>query len=567
MAQIGIKLSADWFRSDIASRQVQQQVVWQSFEQSAGFCCYELAQWQLYVWGDVAQRSQDPLIIQALVQQQPLSIFGRSWIAIHRNTAQLQGATDQLGIFPILLQQNATDWLVCSDRPMLTQLSGNAPTLSADAMRQLLCFGQILDQQSILQGAQHLAAARHFILQNNQLTVKSLEQRKPLCESHPSNFEQALEAVVETVRLSLHHAVNPMLSLSGGLDSRLIFAACLAIGKKIPALCYGEAHSDDVRIAKQLAQVGAIPLFTGYKQNLEPCWQVSKRISQIGLGEVPMHHAHALVNGSLLEQTQHSTVLTGTGAEAYRAFYYDRGMPGFEFFDMPCLHNLCWPRIQRYIREEFFKLATPMFAIVPQLEMMVRPVFEATLASQLQQDVDCARAADQFYLDVRVCRMVVAGQQLLDPFYQRSHPFLAPEVLSAIGNLPAHYKVSSRFHRQAIMRLAPQLGQIPWDKTGLPLTVGLPLANRYPGLMRYVGRPARYGKQAIPMFSQFNSQQLPYEHVLDCILRYIGIEDEKLRRRQIWQLLQSKVLPHVKGLTEVWSHLLTEQPASLGARP
>ncbi len=566
MAQIGIKISAEWFQSDIVNRPSHQQVVWQSFEQTAGFCCYELAQWQLFVWGDAAQRSMDAMIIQGVVQQQPVTVFGRSWIAIHRHITHLQGATDQLGVFPILLQQCQTDWLICSDRPMLSKLLGGPPTLSADSMRQMLCFGQILDDQSIIQGAHHLAAAQHFALQHNRVVVTALAQRKPLSETRMSNFDQALEAVVEAVRASLHHAVNPMLSLSGGVDSRLIYAACLAIGKKIPALCYGEANSDDVKIATQLAEVGAIPLFTGHAQDLEPCWQVSKRVSSVGLGEVPMHHAHALVNASLLAQTQNSTVITGTGAEAYRAFYYDRGMPGFELLDIPCLHNLWWPRIQRYIREEFFKLASEMFAIVPQLESMVRPTFETMLTSRLQSNVDCAKAADQFYLDVRVCRMVVAGQQLLDPYYQRSHPFLAPEVLSTLGNLPAYYKVSSRFHRQAIIRLAPQLAQIPWDKTGLPLASGLPMACRYPGLMRYIGKPAHYGKQAIPMFSQFHSGQLPYEHVLDSILSYIGIEDKKMRRRQIWQLLQSRALPHVKGLTEVWSHLLTEAPAVRGGR-
>jgi len=561
MAQFGIKLQIDGVESCVVTPTAPQ-VCWHSFEQQAGFCCYQLADWQLFVWGDCAMRSHDSLIIQALVLQQPIAIFGRSWVALHRQHPSVQGATDQLGLFPLLLLQQQQQYYICSDRHILTQLLGHTPTLCREAMQQLLCFGQILDDRSIIQDAVHLDAARYFSLQNGQLEMQTLPRRQPLCETHNSTVPQAIEAFVEAVRQSLHHAVNPMLSLSGGLDSRLILAATLALGRKLPALSYGQPDSADSSIARQLAACADLSLFTG--RDIGNVWQISRRISQIGVGEVPLHHAHALVDDNLLAQTKDSTLLTGTGAEAFRAFYYDRGMPGFEFFDQHWLQPYCWPLIQRYIREEFFRVAGHIFRAIPQLESRLMPIFEQKLSSLLNPDLDCARAADQFYLDVRVRRMVVAGQQLLDPYYQRSHPFLAPDVLRTLGGLPARYKVASRFHREAISKLAPKLAAIPWDKTGQPLLQGLTFADRYPGLARRFGLSARYGKHSGPMFDYQHSGHLPYEHVLDRVLSYIGIDDEKERRQHIWQLLDSKALLHVKGLAEVWSHLLPQQPQYAG---
>lgn len=565
MAQFGIRLECEWFTADSNIRGALQQINANSFEYEAGLCKYELADWQLYVWGDPARRNQDALIIEYLIQQKAMSVFGRSWVALSKNGPIIQGATDQLGLFPILVHELKDNWCICSDRNMLLALSGEVPKLNATAMQHLLCFGQILDSSSIIEGASHLAAARYFVLENAELKLHQLPRQQPLCDSQPTNFEQAVEAFVESVRESLQNAVNPILSLSGGLDSRLILAACQALNKKLPALCYGNGYSDDVRIAKQLATLAKIPLFIGKSPTQEDNWQTTKRISLIGLGEVPTHHAHALMDPALLEQTRDRTVLTGTGAEAFRAFYYDRGMPGFELFDQRWLRKLCLPRIQRYIREEFFRLAQPVFRILPQLEQRLLPLFEQTLQFNLKQDIDCARAADQFYLDIRVCRMVVAGQQLLDPFYQRSHPFLSPQVLATVGNLPATFKIGSTFHRQAIIRLSPKLADISWDKTGRPLRQGLPISERYPGLMRYVGHKGIYGKRAAPMFDHAKNGHLPYAHVLDRILTQIGCSDEKQRQQQIWQLLQSTALPHIKGLTEVWSHLLSARQQQQGA--
>lgn len=562
MAQLGIKLDERWFELTDPARHQYLDIRWQSFEQEAGFCQYQLADWQVFVWGDCAMRSNDALILQELAQYQKVSVFGRSWLAIHRHKALIEGGTDQLGLFPVLLSKQQHHWYLCSDRQMFHQLFGKAPQLSGKAMQQMLCFGQILDDSSIVEGMLHLSAARHFRLYNAELSLHSMVHFQPLCEGRSSNFELALESFVESVRQSMHYAVNPLISLSGGLDSRLILAACLALGKKPAALCYGNPQSDDHAIARQIAAQHGLPLFTGSDIRPADAWQTSRRISFIGLGEVPMHHAHALVDNNLLAQTRDSTLLTGTGAEAYRAFYYDRGMPGFELFDCDYLHTLSFPRIQRYIREEFFRIARPVFNALPELEASLLPLFEQKLASKLNMQVDSARAADQFYLDVRVSRMVVAGQQLLDPYYQRCHPFLAPDVLSTLGALPARYKVASRFHRMAIQRLAPSLGDIPWDKTGLPLKRGLSLSARYPGLARYIGGQAHYGKQSTPMFDYARVGHMPYEHVLDHILKVIGVDNEQTRRVQIWRLMQSKALLHIKGLTEVWSHLLPNHTIS-----
>lgn len=561
MAQFGLKLPLTWFSSLWQKTSINVDEIPQWFDEGHATRHYALADWQVYVWGDSAMMGHDCAILTGLIEHQPQSVFGRSWIAINQSQQCLLAATDQLGLFPILAYQTEGYYYLSSDRHLLHRMLGKLPALSTHAMRQLLCYGQILDQTSIIEHATHFSGCRLIKLKKGLLEAQELSKVRLFATERQSTPKQAIEAFVESVRACLHHADTPLLSLSGGLDSRLILAACQALGQKVPALCYGESQSQDVLIAKLLAKQSGIPLFVGREVQTDRAWQTSRRVSMVGLGEVPLHHAHALLDEDLINQTQSRTIITGTGAEAFRAFYYDRGMPGFELFDQPWLQRFSRPRIYRYITEEFHRLAGPLFRVFPEFELQLQPLFQQKLAQEFDQSLDSARAADQFYLDVRVSRMVVAGQQLLDPYYHRTHPFLAPDVLKTLGSLPARWKVGSAFHRYAIGQLAPQLAEIPWDKTGLPLSHGLPLKNRYPGLINKLGGQGLYGKQAKPMFDYQKFGHRPYEHVLDRVLAYLGCGDDKQRQQQIWQLFQSNAFLHVKGLADVWSHLIPSKEA------
>jgi len=462
---------------------------------------------EVVCWGDPAQSSDDSNIIQALLTGRKHQSWGRSWIAYNHFRRCLYTQTDTVGTFPVYMHKQDNSVTLASSRAGLLEHSPSL-MLNPSVMRELVAFGQALDDRSIFKNVVQLPGRSQLLIDTKGHIHRQTEDA-PILGHWKTKFEDGLEAFVEGIRTQVKLNPNVLVSLSGGLDSRLILAAVLAVGGKPTGLTYGDPRSTDVRIAKQLAQSCGIPLFTGKPLETEDCWKTFQRVAQLGSGEVPVHHAHAIMDSELLEQTAGRTLLTGTGAETYRAFYFDRGAPGFSLMALDQLRTKLMPKAKRYVIEEFSKTATPFFDIAPQY----RESLLAKLDQRLNQVAShCSNAAtflDNVYLKHRVGRMVIAGQQMLDKTYFRSHPFLTKDALFYIGHLPVQYKLGSTFHRQAITRLSPKLASITWDKTGNSLANGLPIQHRYPALAARFGVNT-WGKQSTPMFDyQSLLRQLP----------------------------------------------------------
>jgi len=143
------------------------------------------------------------------------------------------------------------------------------------------------------------------------------------------------------------------------------------------------------------------------------------------------------------------SLVTGTGAETYRAFYYDRGMPGFSLFDFKALNTWTIPRIKRYIKEELIKQTHPILASLISESTFLNRI-ESVFENSINAGLPATKQADIFFLTARCQRMVVAGQQLLDSYYSRMHPFLNDDAVNTMLNLPAGLKLHSKFHRKFI---------------------------------------------------------------------------------------------------------------------
>lgn len=510
------------------------------------------AHWQVICWGDPANRGSDTAIVENVLNGQTPSYWGRSWLAFNNTTKNVIGATDHLGLFPIFIYQDAHQTLFTSQRRGLLTADIDL-ALNPASMRSLTAFGQLFGNASLFNNTQQLAGRSQFHWTAHDGLKLQTEQR-PLLGEWQSNFDSALEAFVEAVRSCLDRQPQVIVSLSGGLDSRLILAAAQSLGKKVTGLSYGHPNSADVKIARALAEAADIPLFSVREQSNAIDWTFVHRVAQLGGGEVALHHAHAVMNPQLLEQTAEFNLLTGTGAETTRAFYYDRGMPGYSLFGQPWLNKQLMPRAKRYIEQEFLKTAEAFFNFAPSWQASLRAELHEYIEQQAEYFQTPALFLDNFYLQHRVPRMVGAGQQLLDQHYLRSHPFLQKDALFHMAHLPVRYKLGSQFHRQAIEKLAPKLAQIQWDKTARPLNQGLSFARRYPALTARFKRND-WGKASQPMFN--------YQQFLDALptdaltntLTAMQCDPQNLSAAALTQLAQHQ---NLRSFSSVWSTLIEQ---------
>lgn len=507
--------------------------------------------YDIVCWGDPAAATEDTHIANSIVRGTGSYHWGRSWIAVNTFNKTVKGCTDAIGGFPILIRSLDTGFAASNSRRIfLHGESGNH--LNPQAMRELLAFGQVLDNNSILKGVTHLPG-RTRLLSNKLGQWSSNTKTTPMIGNVETRFDDALDALVESVRKSVQRNINVAVSLSGGLDSRLLLAAVLAVGGKPTGLTYGNANSADVQIAKQLAAAANIPLFTSKPIADDKHWETFQQVARHGCGEVPVQHAHAIIDPALLQLTRNKTLITGTGAETLRAFYYDRGMPGYSILGSKRMRTALMPHARRYIVAEFMKTGQPFFDLFPMLAEPLSNKLAATVDSATDLETSPANVLDNFYLQKRVPRMVCAGQQMLDSWYFRSHPFLDKDVLAYAGHLPVRYRLHSRFHRQAIEKLNPKLARINWDKTNQPLNKGLSVGRRYPALANKLGLNY-WGKASAPMYDYQNMlNKLP----LNALIRTFenaGVDGDYVKSN-IERILAASNSTHLLGFSAVWSYL------------
>lgn len=498
------------------------------------------------IWGDPAQATQDAAIVAAVRERRFQAEWGRSWIHYCKVSNTLNAAVDQLGLFPILIKRENAGVILSSHRRLLLQSQSKPLKFNSDGILQMLAFGQCLDDTSILQDVTHPRGGSLIRISSTGKTT--VEQPAPLLLAGRSkaSLDDGIESFVAATGDCLMGGDDPLVSISGGLDSRLILAACLQLKRKPTLLCYGHADSADMRIARDIAAKFSLPLLQAEpKAYFDRQW--ADRVAYNGGAEVPFQHGHSLMSAALLQQTRGRRLLTGTGAETFRAFYYDRGMPGFEMLGLRRLNAFWRERALRYACEEFGKLANPFYEAFPALADPLKSALDATIQNYMQTDMDCAHSLDSLYLGERVRRMVVAGQQLLDAYYVRTHPFLARDVVNTLSGLPVHYRLGSRFHREAIARLNPALADIEWDKTQRPLRNGLRWHERYPGLASRLGVHAPWGKQGAALLDAASLMGGVSSATLLPCLANAGLSDLEIQKG-LAHWLQSGAAVHARGM-------------------
>ena len=530
----------EWFQANITD-----------FNTSLASTCHSTHLFDIYIWGDVAYRNQDRQITADLLNGLKKCYTGRSWVLINKETRIVYAASDEFGTFPLLVYQHQQLTIIASSRTALINCLEDNVEFNQTALRNLLALGQLFNNDCIIKHTQHFTGESliKVNLNNHTLEKQKIQAQYVKCLNKTTKYSHAKDAFIEAVRNCFKNDSNPLVSLSGGLDSRAILSACDVLNLKPEGLCYGEVNSTDVQYAIKLANACNLKLFHSKSSTTHFDTQTIKRITQASIGEVPFHHAHALIDNQLLDQTQGRTIITGTGAETYRAFYYDRGMPGFRFFGQSSLNKYTVPRIERYISEELTKQTWPIAQLLLKGSVSMEKTLNDFIKEHICKYVDAAKQADQFYLKARCQRMVVAGQQLLDSYYNRTHPFLNDEVVCTMLNLPAKYKLHSAFHRKLISDLSPKLAALPWDKTHKPLNRGLTFGQKYPGLLSRFGLNGHFGKRSKPMY-QYDYSEVS-QSVLLATVNLLGLDD-KDKAALISQIRQYKLENYIIGFGLVW---------------
>jgi asparagine synthase (glutamine-hydrolysing) len=285
----------------------------------------------------------------------------------------------------------------------------------------------------------------------------------------PATPEAALNTLNADVA-ALSAVRQPVLSMSGGFDSRLLLSSMLRQGIRPRLLTLGFADSDDYVVASQIARDLSLEQ---ERIELEAAdfLQHAERIAQLTNGCKPAFHWHTYLYARKSSMTADDLHFIGSNGEFARSFLLDKGIAG----------QLAGAIAPATVLRKFWsaKLRSPFTG--DEVRQFSEP-----LAARLNDkaDIVARRSAlcpggllpglDIFYLRQRVRQFIANGIKLYADTSHPITPMLHLDWTRQVWNLPRKWKFGSNWHRFGIVRNYPKLADYPLEAGGQPMEKAAP---------------------------------------------------------------------------------------------
>lgn len=348
--------------------------------------------------------------------------------------------TDRFGFRFLYLARTSNGIAWGSETKAFLTLPGFDRTIDPVAVQQFLSIGYLLADRTLLAGARMVPPASVLSWRDGELTTHRYWHWSEIPARDVALNDAGAEELAEILEGALSAACAPPgrvgLTLSGGLDSRAILAqAERSIGSGVPAVTFGEPHSDDVALASRVARVAHARhsvVQIGTANWLEP------RLAGVWMtdGHLDLMHMHGIEARDAL-RSEMDVAINGFAGDI---------VLGGGFMDPARSDSGLDPtHIARLLRLP-----------VDQLEGIER--------------FTGLRHSDYYMLENRLRRFTGAGLHLAQSSVEQRRPFFDPRLVDFAYGLPDDVRRRSRLYKRALLRQYPDFFRtIPWQKTGVTI--------------------------------------------------------------------------------------------------
>lgn len=363
------------------------------------------------------------------------------------------------------------------------------------AINCLAILDLIAGDDSLHKDVKKVPFASILIYRNGKLTIEKdpfwktsfSKAIEPSIKKSMHNTSQTLERIFNEMSMDF-----PALSLSAGLDSRLVLAYMLKRGIKPLVITAGWSRSTDVKIAKKIAsyfelQHRIVELAPG------DYFQHAKKIVQITNGSKPPAHWHTyiyLYKAGLPEQCIH---YAGVNGEFARNFYFDKGIVAMLADRVP--FNLF--RVFHWFRHTVRKTEKITgYDEIPEINGPAEFIDVPRYLELLTQDIPgFLNRLDYYFATQTVRNFIGNGLALYRAVAPTQSAFLDSRWIRDVITMPRKCKLGSYFHRQAINAYLPKLMEFPIDEHEKPISLK-------PELFYWMNRKKMIGYSAYPEFEE-----------------------------------------------------------------
>lgn len=316
-----------------------------------------------------------------------------------------------------------------------------------------LCEQEYLTMNRTMHKSIKKVPAGSILTFRNKLVIRTtnLLDTIPIRDANPLDAIQILNE--ETARLM---GDQPVLSLSGGFDSRLILSSMLKQGIHPRILTLGNEGTSDMEVAKSIISDFSLEHLR-VNLDVEDLLKHGQHIARITNGAKPACHWHTYIYPKKAGMTKDHSFFVGTLGEFARSYYFDKGFlsllnEGFTSFSQRRLWYLRLLRHRTFSENETKSLCDSLSSQVSSNGIIKRAFRNAKLSKG-----DFMAGNTRFYLEQRVAHFYANGISMYNDTTLWRSPFHNIDWLRIIWCLSDQWKLGSNWHRLAIEKNYPKL--------------------------------------------------------------------------------------------------------------
>jgi len=387
-----------------------------------------------------------------------------------QQTGGLQLVTDRFGLRPLYCYERPDEVVFAGEVKAILAVGGDF-RVDPVSVQEFFSFGQFLEDRTWVGGVRLLPPASVTTLGPNSIETRTYwawDRVQPRPDS--MDVEDAVDEMGRVWIQAVERRVDERrigLLLSGGLDSRAVLASIPERVEQLPCVTFGVEGCEDHRIAARVAAIrGAQHHFIPISQDnwlvprLEAVWWTD--------GGIGIHHLHGIVVVDLLRRT-------GLFDINMHAFAGDLIFGG------------------SYLLPEFVGARPRDVSARIHKKMRLRNRFfeEDALFDHLSRIIEKYDRTDYFFLNNRVRRFTMNGPLKLETYLFDRKPTFDNDAMEFCYSLPDEWRyMSTTYNRMLLRRFPEYYRDIPWQKTGLPITAG-ELKHKLYGFARRTERKVR----------------------------------------------------------------------------
>ncbi|MBJ7331740.1 MAG: hypothetical protein JHC95_17730 [Solirubrobacteraceae bacterium] len=324
-----------------------------------------------------------------------------------------------------------------------------------DAVRTLALMRHLVGEQTLHRDIRRMPAGA---ILHRHAGIVTMTRADPLTAALDGPRDTDERAVQQLLDALAEMPGDPLLTLTAGMDSRLLLAALLHLGRRPMLWTAGPEHGSDRRVATAIARATGLEHHVVELDSADFLRHGAAITRRTGGGYLAGDwHSYLLLGGAAA--TGAPIALKGANGELARSFYADAGLAARTADHGP--GALAGARLALTVRRGRARHADPIRVLDPLRGGDTAAWLPDRLAATCSAPRRPLARLDHFYALQRVRRFVGTGLHLAAATMPVASPFLDARWALAAARLPRDRKLGDAFHRAAIGRLAPELLRHP----------------------------------------------------------------------------------------------------------